>query len=104
EAGITSIPIRNGEVLSQEDFMNMSEEERNDLMKNSSAVQEKLNEAFRQYRELEKNIKEKIKALETETATEVVNLSFAGFIEKHQEYPKVLSHVKELQENLVENI
>src|SRR5690606_7744863 len=94
----------NGEVLSQEDFMGMSEEERNNLMKNSAAVQEKLNEAFRQYKELEKSIKEKIRALETETATEVVNASFAGFIEKYKDYPKILSHVKELQENLVENI
>lgn len=104
ETGITPVPIRNGEVLSQEDFMGMSEEERNNLMKNSAAVQEKLNEAFRQYKELEKSIKEKIRALETETATEVVNASFAGFIEKYKDYPKILSHVKELQENLVENI
>lgn len=104
EAGVSSLPIRDGEVLSQDDYMGMSEEERDSLMKNSSLVQEKLNEAFRQYRELEKNIKEKIRVLETETASDVVNASFAGFIEKYQDYPKVLNHVQDLKENLVENI
>ena len=104
EGGITSLPLRNGEVLSQDDYMAMTEEERSSLMKNSSAVQEKLNEAFRQYRELEKNIKEQIKALETKTAGEVIGQFFTPLLGKYADYPTVPNYLKDMQEDLVDNI
>jgi hypothetical protein len=70
--GISSVPLKDdGEPLSQEEYVSLSEEEKNSMMKRSKMVQERINESFRQYKELEKSIKEKIKALELETAKSV---------------------------------
>lgn len=104
EGGVTSLPIRDGEVLSQEDFMAMNEGERDSLMKNNSLVQEKLSEAFRLYRELEKNTKEQIKTLETKTAGEVVEQLLTPLQDKYGEYKTVINYLKDMQEDLIGNI
>lgn len=102
--GISSVPLKNGEALSQEEYMNMSEEERADLMKRSSLVQEKLNEAFRQYRELEKDIKGRIKELEQEIARSVITPNFNKLLKKYRVFGKVITYLEDMQQDLLENL
>ena len=54
--------------MNQGHYSELSEDERAELMKRSYRVQEMLAEAFREYKELEKSIKEQIKNLERDTA------------------------------------
>ena len=102
--GISSVPLKNGEPLSQEEYLNMSEEERAELMKRSSLVQEKLNEAFRQYRELEKDIKGQIKELEQETARNVISPYFDKLVKKYRAFREVISYLEDMQEDLLDNL
>ncbi|HBQ24832.1 MAG TPA: ATP-dependent protease, partial [Syntrophomonas sp.] len=102
--GISSVPLKNGETLSQEEYLNMSEEERAELMKRSSLVQEKLNEAFRQYRELEKDIKARIKELEQETARSVISPNFDKLVKKYRAFREVINYLEDLQQDLLDNL
>ncbi len=102
--GISSVPLKNGETLSQEEYFNMSEEERAELMKRSSLVQEKLNEAFRQYRELEKDIKARIKELEQETARSVISPNFDKLVKKYRAFREVINYLEDLQQDLLDNL
>jgi len=102
--GISSVPLKNGEALSQEDYLHMSEEERAELMKRSSLVQEKLNEAFRQYRELEKDIKARIKELEQETARSVIAPYFNKLLKRYRAFGKVITYLEDMQQDLLENL
>ncbi len=102
--GISSVPLKNGEALSQEEYRNMSEEERDELMKRSSLVQEKLNEAFRQYRELEKDIKARIKELEQETARSVIAPNFNKLLKKYRTFGKLITYLEDIQQDLLENL
>jgi lon-related putative ATP-dependent protease len=102
--GISSVPLKNGEALSQEEYRNMSEEERDELMKRSSLVQEKLNEAFRQYRELEKDIKAQIKELEQETARSVIAPNFNKLLKKYRTFGKLITYLEDIQQDLLENL
>lgn len=103
ESGITSVPLKDGEIMSQEDFMRLSDEEKDEIMKKGALFQEKLNEALRQYRELEKGVKEKIKSLENETVKEVISPYFNKIVEKYKNFPGVISYLQEMQEDLLEN-
>lgn len=103
ESGITSVPLKDGEIMSQEDFMRLSDEEKDEIMKKGALFQEKLNEALRQYRELEKGVKEKIKSLEDETAKEVIEPYFNKIMEKYKNFPGVILYLQEMQEDLLEN-
>ncbi|CFX78357.1 Ribosomal protein S5 domain 2-type fold, subgroup [Syntrophomonas zehnderi OL-4] len=102
--GVTSIPLKNGEVLSQDDFMAMSEDERQEILKRSAFVQEKINESFRQYKELEKSVKEKIKALEQETAREITLPYFTKLLKKYGKFPAVKDYLQDMQQDVLNNL
>lgn len=103
QTGITSMPLKNGEPISQEEYLNMSDEERQQLMTNSAIVQEKLSEALRLYREVEKSVKEKISNLEKETAKLVTKPYFGGLLAQFNGYSEVSEYIKEMQQDLLEN-
>ncbi len=103
QTGITSMPLKNGEPISQEEYLNMSDEERQKLMTNSAIVQEKLSEALRLYREVEKSVKEKISNLEKETAKLVTKPYFDGLLAQFNGYSEVSEYIKEMQQDLLEN-
>lgn len=102
--GVSSVPLKDGQALSQEDYSAMSEDERLELLKRSTAIQEKINESIRQYKELEKSVKEKIKALELETARLVTDPYFSELLAKYSSYPEVCSYLEDMQEDLLANL
>lgn len=104
ESGISPLPVKNGEVLSQAEYMGMNEAERTSLMKNSVIIQEKLNEAFRQYRDLEKDIKEQIKKIEQETASEIIDNNLAKVVDKFAANNKVIEYLNDIKEDLIKNM
>jgi len=102
--GVTSVPLKNGEAMSQDDFMAMTEDERLELLKKSTAIQEKINESFRQYKELEKGVKEKIKELEQATAREITVPFFKKLLKKYGAYPEVKTYLQEMQQDVLDNL
>lgn len=102
--GISSVPLKDGEALSQEEYMAMSEEERSELMKRTSIVQEKLNEAFRQYRDLERDIKAQVEELEQETAQTVIAPYFIKLLKKYRNFKDILEHLEDIQQDLLEHL
>lgn len=99
--GISTVPLKDGEALKQEEYLSMSEEERADLVRRSAAVQEKINEAFRQYRELEKSMKQKIAALEIETAGSVISPHFNRLSRKYRQFPRVTQYLEEIKKDFL---
>lgn len=104
EQGVNSYPLKDGEAMSQEHFMALSDEERAELMKRSAQVQEKLSESFRQYKELEKSFKEQIKDLEQETFRSVAAPYFEELLKNYKKYPKIVKYITDLQEDLLEHM
>lgn len=104
EQGISSFPLRNGEAMSQEDYATLTEEERTDLMQKSAQVQEKLGESFRQYKDLEKTIKERVKNLEKETARGVAAPLFAELIDRYRNHQNIITYLEQLQPDLLDHM
>ncbi len=101
--GISSIPLKNGEVLSQEDYMAMTEEERQDLRRRSFLVQEKINEGIRLYKEKEKQMKVKIKNLEQETIRSATRPYLSFLFEKYRRFGEIVKHLENMQQDLLDN-
>lgn len=100
---INSVPLKNGEPLSQEEFISLPEEERAEIMNKSAIIQEKLNQAFRQFKELEKNIKVKVKELENETVRSALAPFFAELFDKYRLFKDLVEHIEAVQEDLLAN-
>ncbi|MEQ8174704.1 MAG: ATP-binding protein [Syntrophomonadaceae bacterium] len=103
QTGVSSVPLKDGEVLSQEDYMAMSEEERQDLQRRSFLVQERLNDAFRMYKEMERGTKFRIKALEQETIRSVASSFLSHLFEKYRLFEEIVKHLEAMQQDLLDN-
>ncbi len=102
--GVSSVPLKNGEILSQEDYVSMTEEERSDLLKRSTYIQERISESIRVYKELEKNIRSTLKELETETALQATELCFEKLLRKYGIYPQVTEYLHDMQQDAIKNM
>ncbi len=105
QAGVNSIPLKeDGSQLSQDEFIALPEEERVELMRKGALVQERINDSYRQYRELEKQLKEKLRELELETARQVAAPDFAAMEAKYAELEDVLEYLAAMQQDILDNI
>lgn len=103
--GVSSIPLKeNGEPLTQEEFMEMDETQRNELMRRSTIVQDKINEGFRQYRELEKDVRDAIKDVEKDTVKSVLAPYFRALEKKYGRLVKIKLFLDEMQEDIVRHL
>lgn len=102
--GITTIPLIDGRPLSPEDYIELSEEKKNQLLENGRAVQERINEALRQYRELERALRSKIHRLEQETARRAIVPLFANLYETYRNYGKVIAYLEKTQADMLNNL
>ncbi|MEQ8201186.1 MAG: ATP-binding protein [Syntrophomonadaceae bacterium] len=105
QTGVNSIPLKeDGSQLSQDEFLAMPEEERVELMRKSALVQDRINDSYRQYRELEKELKERLKELEVETARQVAAPDFAAMEKKYAQLADVIEYLTTMQQDILDNI
>jgi lon-related putative ATP-dependent protease len=104
QSGVNSIPLKDGENMNQEAYMALTEDERAELMKKSSIVQDKINESYRQYKEIEKMVKEKIKELELDTARSVIMPNFESLYVKYKSYPEILLYLQKMHQDVLDNL
>lgn len=102
--GVSSVPLKNGEILSQEDYVSMSEEEKMDLLKRSAVMQERINQSIRVYKELEKAVKLNLKDLETETTLKASEPFFEKLLKKYGSYPDVSDYLQDMHQDVLKNL
>lgn len=102
--GINTTPINaNGEVVTQEEYLAMSEQQRVEIMRTGTIIQERLNETVRKYKEAEKVIREKIKNLEFETTRTVTEPCFTSLLGKYRDYPDIVTYLEDMRQDLIDN-
>lgn len=104
QSGINTTPIKeDGEAVTQEEYMAMTEAQRVEIMRTGALIQERLNEAVRKYKEAEKGIREKIKKLEVETAQTVTHPLFSQLLNKYQHNEAIAAYLQDMQKDLIDN-
>lgn len=105
QSGVNSIPLKeDGSQMNQDEFLALDDEERAELMKKSAALQDKINDSYRQYRELEKELKERIKELELETARLVAAPDFDYMNQKYNQFEEVKEFLTEMLQDILDNL
>ncbi len=105
QGGVNTIPInKDGEVMGQDEYVGLNEEERAAMMGNSALVQEKMNEAMRKYRAMEKNMKDRFKSLEQDVARQVSQPHFDDLFNNYQQCQPVLEHLREVQRDFLKHL
>ena len=105
QVGMVIIPSnKEGEPMTQEDLRHLSEEERQDLRSKSDELHERMKDTIKKIREAENEFKEKHTKLDNEIALFVVGQLMDSYEEKYKDDQQVLDYLKEVQEDILENI
>ncbi|MCL2240726.1 MAG: AAA family ATPase, partial [Defluviitaleaceae bacterium] len=103
-SGIYFMPIVDGEVISEEQFDALTQEQREGISKNSEAIQKRAAEVMRQIKEHEKTTKKDVEELEYALGLFTVGRYMNDIIEMFAHEPALLTYLKAVKEDILENL
>lgn len=103
-SGLAVAPGKDGKTLSQEQYNALSREERERIDENLKFMQDKLSDAVREARGVEKETRDRINALDREVVQYVVNPHINDLLDKFKDLECVVEYLKQVQEDILENV
>ncbi len=103
-AGFAFAPERDGKIVEPDIFNTWSEEERRGVQEKIADLEQELEHALRQIPGIEKERRERLRALNRETASLAVGNLIEEIRVKFSDLPKVVAHLDRVRENLVESV
>ena len=102
--GLVTIPIRKGKPLSEEEYMALTGEEREALMKAQQAIQAALDAALHQVRGFDKGALEAIQKLDQEVAKYAIGHLFKDVEEKYQHLEEIREYLEAVLADILANL
>ena len=98
------MPVVDGKAVGEEDYDNLTEEQKDTIEKNSQMVQEKAGSIMRELRDLDKESKKQMEQLDYKTGMFAIGHHVNEVQMKYEQYERVLSYINDVQEDVLENI
>nr|HID14986.1 ATP-binding protein [Anaerolineae bacterium] len=102
--GLAFAPLREGEVISPDEFQKLPEEERKRVEADISKLQEQLQTTIYQVRQWEREAREKVRELDRQVAMFAVGHLIDELREKYAELPDVVDYLNAVQQDVIENV
>jgi lon-related putative ATP-dependent protease len=102
--GVMTVPTRNSKPLSEEDFLKMSQRDKESLLQKQQKVQNALEASIRQTRGLDKEAREALDTLDKDIAAYALRSWYTDMKEKFQEMPEVLKYLDDVQADLLDQV
>lgn len=102
--GIYFMPIVEGEIISEEQFDELTQEQKDEISVNSEAIQVSAAEAMRKIKEWEKTAKKEVEDMEYSTALFVVGRHMEQLLVKYAEYVELMEYLNAVKEDILNNI
>jgi predicted ATP-dependent protease len=103
-AGFSFAPVRNGEVVSPEEYAKQPEEVRQRIEAKMEDLQGALQKAIRQAQRLQKERRQRLRDLNREMTLTVVGLMVEDIKHRYPDLPDVAGYLDEVQADVLENI
>ena len=103
-AGYVTIPIINGRQITPEEFEILPDEVKEEKEEKTKKIQDRLFEALRQIRNMEKDAKKTLSELDRETALFVVSPRIEELLEKYKGHEKIEEYLKSVQDDIIDNL
>jgi len=103
-SGFVTIPLKDGEQISEDDYATLDQETKDELEKKSSEVQIKAMEIMRRIQKVEKEMKEKLKDLDHRIGLSAIGHLFNELLEEYDQYPKVKKYLEAYREDVLSNL
>ncbi len=102
--GVVTVPTRSGKPLSEEDFIKLSQKDKETLMQKQQKVQDALEASIRQTKSLDKDAREAVDKLDREIALYALRNWNEDMKEKFQDLSDVLVYIDAVQTDLLDQV
>jgi len=103
-SGIMTIPILNGEPISEEDYRSMTVDQLKEIEEKSALLQEKMMEATNTIRDFEKETQQVLEELDSRTALTTTGYDIKELVKKYSDCPHLHSYFEAVQEDIIKHI
>jgi lon-related putative ATP-dependent protease len=102
--GIIPIPVKNGKPMSDEDFLALSESDRDKLKQIQEKIQDEVENILRQTRAMDNSAQGALEKLDRQVVHFVLHHVMEHLTEKYKNQPDILAHLEGIENNILENI
>jgi len=102
--GLLIVPVVKGQPLSDEAFMSLPHQTRDEIEKKRERLSGELRSALRQLRGLERKANEQMKNIDREVAIYAIGHLVDGLIEKYEDFPGVKAFLEEVRNDILESL
>jgi len=103
-SGIFFLPIINGEVINEDQFDSLTQEQKDTISKKSESIQQRASDALREIKEHEKITKKDVDDLDYSLGLLTVGHHMSNIIEEFSDEPELLKHLKAVKEDILDNL
>lgn len=103
-SGVYFMPIIDGVSLNEEEFENLPEEQKEEILKKSDVVQDAAQDIMKELKGYEKEAKKEINDLDYKVGMFTIGPYITELQEKYKEYDKVIRYLNQVKEDILENI
>ena len=103
-SGMALLPTKDGKPMQETDYLALSSEEKKKLEDKRGEIEEKVEAALREGRKLEREITEKLTAVEAQAGEYLVRIPLADLKEKYGDHPKVLAYLDGVRDHILKNL
>ncbi|MGH7771348.1 MAG: Lon protease family protein [Candidatus Binatia bacterium] len=103
-SGMAIVPLKHGKPMQEEDYLSLSSEEKKELEERRSAIENKVEEALRGGKKLEREIADRLEALNQQAGEYLVRAPLSELKEKYQSYPKLIRYLDAVRDHILKNL
>lgn len=102
--GFAFAPVKNGDVMPPEEFEALPPEERRRIEQEIEALQDRLRRTIEQVQSWAREARDRLKALLRDLTTGAVRKPIDDLKAAYADFPRVVEHLTDVQEDIVENV
>jgi lon-related putative ATP-dependent protease len=102
--GLFTIPVKNGQPLSEDEFVNLPEEEKKEIGERQKRLKAFMENATRQAQQLERQLREHLEKLDLEVAEYAIRPHFTEMNEKYRSFDEAPDFIEHVRTNILENL
>ena len=103
-SGLSVLPAKSGKAMSQDEFAALPPDKKAAFEEDLKQMQDRLSDAIREARTIEKEAKDRINALDREVVQYVVNPLVNDLLEKFSAFARVIEYLNGIRENILASI
>ena len=102
--GLMLVPAFQGQPLTQEQMAQLKREQKQEIEKKAAEFRQHISTTMRKIRDMEKETRAEVQKLEEDTVTFAVGHFIDDLEEKYAQFPDVMSYLKDVQKDVLENV